>query len=964
MAEDPRSGERSYPNTKSRRTTSRGLSTSAFPDSDWLSMKPGEISFSLFLTAIFLLFHSFANAQTLTEKLTAENPTQLAKQARENGNIIRGAILFHQGNLNCIKCHRASAEQDRIGPDLSRIAPEVTDEFIIESILQPSKKLKEGYETFVVKTADGKTVTGIKVSEDENQIVLRDPANLDQPITILRDEIDGIRPGTLSNMPAKLADELKNRQQFLDLLRYVIDIKERGPSDNGVGGQVQIRRKLSPQLNGLMLTQQMNCASCHGDEQFTSPVPAKHAPNLKWSVEKLNPDYIQQFIADPHAVKPGTTMPELLGRLNPAMREQIAISLTHYLLSQTENDFTRQAVDGEAMHRGFELFNSVGCVACHAPRNETAVEQPLTDSQPLGDLANKYSIVGLTEFLKDPHAVRPSGYMPNMQLKHREALDIANYLLQASPEPGEATDKEWEPDATMAATGKLMFQQLRCANCHTDFQSEETPASAKIEIANSKLEAGCLSQAAGRWPNFHLKPDESESIRAWLREPVELSDKQKVEVTLTSLNCIACHAREDLGGVSVDRNPHFKTTNLNLGDQGRIPPTLTNVGAKLKTEWLRDVMVNQRSIRPYMKTRMPQYGEETIGHLFKLFEDNDQLSKPQIFAKFKDQKETREKGHVIAGNAGLNCVACHTYQFRVSDTMPAVDLTEMAQRLKKDWFYQYMLDPQTFSPNTVMPSFWPDGKAIRPDIEGLPEDQIEALWQYLIDGRQARAPRGVVIEPMEILAKDEARMLRRSYTEVGKRGIGVGYPGGMNIVFDAEQMRLATVWRGKFAEVGSIFKGQGSGNVKPLGSPIQFSKGPDLDSTAQPWVVDDGRPPEHQFKGYILDKARRPTFRYAYAGVPVEDFFEPFDDNGKTQLRRTISISPGKAVEGLRFRIAGAAKITESEGRYSIGKRVQIQMASGQTLEIVDSDEGQLLVAPIEIAAEQNEQLVIEYLIE
>ena len=39
-------------------------------------------------------------------------------------------------------------------------------------------------------------------------------------------------------------------------------------------------------------------------------------------------------------------------------------------------------------------------------------------------------------------------------------------------------------------------------------------------------------------------------------------------------------------------------------------------------------------------------------------------------------------------------------------------------------------------------------------------------------------------------------------------------------------------------------------------------------------------------------------------------------------------------------------------------------MASGQTLEIVDSDEGQLLVAPIEIAAEQNEQLVIEYLIE
>ena len=28
--------------------------------------------------------------------------------------------------------------------------------------------------------------------------------------------------------------------------------------------------------------------------------------------------------------------------------------------------------------------------------------------------------------------------------------------------------------------------------------------------------------------------------------------------------------------------------------------------------------------------------------------------------------------------------------------MPAVDLTEMSERLKKDWFYQYMLAPQKF----------------------------------------------------------------------------------------------------------------------------------------------------------------------------------------------------------------------------------------------------------------------------
>ena len=170
---------------------------------------------------------------------------------------------------------------------------------------------------------------------------------------------------------------------------------------------------------------------------------------------------------------------------------------------------------------------------------------------------------------------------------------------------------------------------------------------------------------------------------------------------------------------------------------------------------MRDVLVNRRSIRPYMKTRMPQFGEGNIGHLVELFGANDRLPETK-FATFDDQKAMREKGHLLAGSKGLNCVACHTYQYKTSDTMPAVDLTEMTDRLRKDWFYQYMLAPQSFSLNTVMPSFWPGGKAIRKDVEGDPEDQIEALWQYLIDGRQARAPSGVVREPLEIVVIDEA----------------------------------------------------------------------------------------------------------------------------------------------------------------------------------------------------------------
>ena len=125
-------------------------------------------------------------AQSLTEKLVAEDPAMLAEDARTNGNIVRGAILFHQGNLNCVKCHRPTAAQERLGPDLSRIETDATDAYLIESILLPSNVIKTGYESSLVMTVDGRTYSGIVLSEDADQVVIRYTRNLDQHITILR----------------------------------------------------------------------------------------------------------------------------------------------------------------------------------------------------------------------------------------------------------------------------------------------------------------------------------------------------------------------------------------------------------------------------------------------------------------------------------------------------------------------------------------------------------------------------------------------------------------------------------------------------------------------------------------------------------------------------------------------------------------------------------------------------------
>ena len=402
---------------------------------------------------------NWATAQSLNENFWPKTQLNWRRKPAPKATLFEAQSSFIRGTSIAQNATVPQSEKDRIGPDLSRIDPKVTDEFIIQSLLEPSKQIKEGFETIVVLTVDGQTINGIKVSEDESSMVIRESEDVDKLITIDRDNLEGIRDGTKSSMPDQLANELKNRQQFLDLLRYVFDIKERGPEGHFRSVPNETQRELSPELEGLALTQKLNCAACHDTETLLSPIAAKQAPRLKWSAKNLNPHYIQSFIANPHQTKPATSMPEMLGHLDEATCEQAATAITQYLLKETGNEFDFQPIDALAVAGGFKLFNSVGCVACHSPRDRLAVEQPLADSAPLGDLAGKYNINGLTEFLEDPLAIRPSGHMPNMQLTHREAVEISNFLLQSS----NPTTK-WAIDGKLASEGETLFKTLKCAN--------------------------------------------------------------------------------------------------------------------------------------------------------------------------------------------------------------------------------------------------------------------------------------------------------------------------------------------------------------------------------------------------------------------------------------------------------------------------------------------------------------------
>ena len=141
-----------------------------------------------------------------------------------SGSAPRGQEIYRREKLQCVKCHRVGKEGGRVGPNLSTIGVASQPDYIVNSLLEPAKNVKEGYNTVVVLTVDGQVATGIPVSRTETELVLRTAD--DKQLTIRADDIDEESAGT-SLMPVGLVDQL-SRQELADLTCYLLGLGREG----------------------------------------------------------------------------------------------------------------------------------------------------------------------------------------------------------------------------------------------------------------------------------------------------------------------------------------------------------------------------------------------------------------------------------------------------------------------------------------------------------------------------------------------------------------------------------------------------------------------------------------------------------------------------------------------------------------------------------------------------------------
>jgi mono/diheme cytochrome c family protein len=677
------------------------------------------------------------------------------------------------------------------------------------------------------------------------------------------------------------------------------------------------RHPLDEASVGRLLLDELRCAACHsGIAPTVVPAPGPDLSDVGWRVA---PDYLQRFITDPAGTQHGTKMPGMLDSLRPAERADVGLAITHFLVDAASRTWAGAEVDEHGAGPGDELFHSVGCVACHAPRSAasdgTAAPAASGGAVDLAHVPAKYGVESLAEFLFQPTLVRTAGRMPDMGLTRAEARDVASYLVGSDAPKSSPLNVRPE----LVGAGRDYFEQFSCSACHA---LEGLAGKPPVSFAGGmNLQRGCLAASVTNAPQFHLSTSQRAAIASALEAPVaDPSDADLLAQTLTAFNCIACHARDDYGGVRPGIDSYFETDEHDLGNDARIPPPLTLAGGKLQRNWMAKVLFESGNVRPYMFTRMPQFGESNLAHLPDLFERED-LGRIEPYdmplPEGDQQKVAREGGRELVGTGGLSCISCHDFNGTPSPVHEGVDLINSCERLRPSWFARFLIDPQTYRPGVVMPESWPGGVAAHTEIlDGDTDAQVKAIWYYLSQGRTARDPEGIHPTSNRLAVTDTVRTYRGRSQVAGFRGIAVGHPVGLNFAFNAQTGTQSALWRGDFVSVR--WNSQGAGGFDPsakevrLAQDVSFYRLPELDT---PWPLrphmDDENPinPDplyprnkgYRFGGYFFDERSIPTFLYTSGDVAIEDRSETHPVGGRPVLHRTLSFS-APAAERLFFR--------------------------------------------------------------
>ena len=539
---------------------------------------------------------------------------------------------------------------------------------------------------------------------------------------------------------------------------------------------------------GRQLIADLRCTKCHataaepvaGSAAF--PELAMDAPSFKDIGARLNRDWMAAWIHDPHAVRADAHMPKVFhaGNLPPgsaADADTRAADVAAFLAGLGGRGEaaaaapTPASADAEA---GQRLYTVLACAACHVPPGSPEAVATTAPPRVSHDhVAAKFTPAGLKQYLLDPDAHYAWNPMPNFRLSEEEADRLSAYLLSAGNK--QPTVSAPNLDKADAKRGEALLASAGCISCHTGVDQPSTLKAAPLaELAEDAWARGCLAaDDAGHQsaPDFKLTGEQRQAIAAFAAtdraalardEPSEFAARQYV-----AMRCANCHPRDGQESALVTtlapehdamytkffgepKAGEAPDTHLENGvhlapDQKRFP-LLTWAGEKLRPDWATAFIAGEVSYkpRPYLRARMPGYKARAAGLAEGLAAQHGRSPTMEPYPA-PDESLVPAGEKLIGAVGGFSCIQCHAVagaQPLAPFEAPAIDFMYVRERMRKDFYHRWMYNPIALDPTTKMPSFADgDGKtALRDTLDGDAVKQFEAIWQYLLQGKDVKRP--------------------------------------------------------------------------------------------------------------------------------------------------------------------------------------------------------------------------------
>ncbi len=587
-------------------------------------------------------------------------------------HLTKGLALFE--DLGCHGCHAVEGYSAldniaKVGPALDKIGSKVQDIAWLESwIKEPEAYLPnttmpnffpvEGMSQ-IVYLKNGGQRTGIVTETDTNYTVRTD---------------DGTEFPYAKDDVLRIVDEVKS------IAAYLATMTDQTLDDS----QVTYSKSESAIKAGEETVKTVGCLSCHA----VGDLGSDFAPALDSVGTKVTPNYLRNWIEDPKAYDPNTSMPSL--RLSQTELNDVVAYLMS-LQKPTTMPATESVGDIDVAE-GEKLVRTYGCFGCHEIpgfENESKV------GADLGEFGAKLAA----------------------ELDYGDAVDIDHH--------------SWHAWTIGKITNPRRYQTRRIVSRMPVFNNlkdnDEDAKALAVLLKSFQPEAYPLSYTF----DHAVEPDRVEKQK-------QIDAGRRV---VKKYNCTGCHVIEGEGGEYSDVIIAHEGLDEITGKQ-LSPPPLQAEGARVYPDWLFNFLKDpSKEIRYGLKVRMPTFdmSDEEATTLVKYFYALDDEPFPyETLAPPESTSAELRVGKQIFDD--LKCDSCHP---SVGETIPAgsdkagrPDLSLANGRLKPDWLIDWMKDPQQFQRGTAMPQAWPlsDGKhtPYGDYADGDAEKQIRLVRDYLL----------------------------------------------------------------------------------------------------------------------------------------------------------------------------------------------------------------------------------------